>query len=486
MSAVRERSGLTIEQLPQVVRVLIERAGGAPPALEALHISYLRRKPGRGMTAVYRISPAAGGQAPTGDPALVHLGVGEHALSGGRIAFPQDRLDQVELQGRWPGIIHVPELGFSLQSFPADPRLPALPEVFDLQPGREPFGQLETAVRDQLDDRDWRLAEVSAEPLRYKPGDRCVLRYRMLLDHPHHGRRSHSLVGKVYADPAQAARVFELTSQLYDSQLAEVGRVAGDLVIPAPLLPRPLCLVAGLGLILSEHATSPGGEPARAGTELLRQRAEVPGTALLTTAVCLARLHTSAVAPGILTLRGAGDEAGRARKRAAALADHAPELGDRSRALAGRLAVELERGAAARPRPSHGSFKSAQLLFPGPDQVVVTDFDQLCLADPALDVGYFLAYLRPAALWYGRAGMREWFEAAAAVLAEGYRRAMLDLGAEPDELDGVLRRSHLYQAALIFKIANRRPNRLNSPRPAELTAMLDEIERCVAAGATAS
>ncbi len=477
MSAVRERSGLTIEQLPRVVRMLIERAGGMPPAAEALHIRYLRRKPGRGMTAVYRVDPAASG----GD--LVHLGVGEDALSGSRIAFHRHQLDQAELRGQWPGVIQVPELGFSLQAFPADPGLPALPEVFDLQPDREPFGELEAAVRAQLDDHDWRLAEVGAERLRYKPGDRCVFRYRMSIDHPRTGRRSHSVVGKVYADPAQAAHVFELTSQLFDAQLDELGRVAGGLVIPAPLLPRPMCLVARLGLILSEHVTSPEGEPAPTGTDLLRQRAEVPRAALVTTAIGLARLHTSPVAPGTESVRTAGDEAARARKRAAALAEHAPELGALSRTLADRLGSELERDTAARHRPSHGSFKSAQLLFPRPDQVVVTDFDQFCLADAALDVGYFLAYLRPSSLWYGRAGAREWFEAAATVFTEGYRSAMADLGAEPGELDGVLRRSHLYQAALIFKIANRRPNRLNSPRPAELTTMLGEVERCLAAAA---
>jgi len=115
-----------------------------------------------------------------------------------------------------------------------------------------------------------------------------------------------------------------------------------------------------------------------------------------------------------------------------------------------------------RERPGHGSFKSAQLLFKGPDEVIVTDFDQLCLADPALDVGYFLAYLRPNALWYRRTRARAWFEEAAAAFTGGYRRAMADLGVGRAEIDGALRRSGLYEAALIFKIANRRPNRLNS------------------------
>jgi thiamine kinase-like enzyme len=113
-------------------------------------------------------------------------------------------------------------------------------------------------------------------------------------------------------------------------------------------------------------------------------------------------------------------------------------------------------------------------------QVFVVDFDGFCMADAALDVGYFLAYLRPSGLWYGNPGMREWFEAAARVFVATYRQAMLEAGVSPAAVDGILERSRLYEAALIFKIATRRVNRLNSPRPKELSAMLEEIATCIA------
>ena len=54
----------------------------------------------------------------------------------------------------------------------------------------------------------------------------------------------------------------------------------------------------------------------------------------------------------------------------------------------------------------------------------------------------------------------------------------MDGVAEPF-IDGILKRSRLYEAALIFKIATRRVNRLNSPRPQELSAMLREITSCL-------
>ena len=109
----------------------------------------------------------------------------------------------------------------------------------------------------------------------------------------------------------------------------------------------------------------------------------------------------------------------------------------------------------------------------------MVDFDEFCLADSALDVGYFLAYLRPSGLWYSRPGMRQWFEASAKVFSSTYRQAMLELGSTQATVDGILERSRLYEAALLFKIATRRVNRLNSPRAQELSAMLGEIAACL-------
>src|SRR5207245_2695418 len=119
-----------------------------------------------------------------------------------------------------------------------------------------------------------------------------------------------------------------------------------------------------------------------------------------------------------------------------------------------------------------------QLLFHS-HHIFVVDFDGFCLADPALDVGYFLAYLRPSGLWYQRSGMRQWFERAAEVFVSTYRQAMLERGIAEAAVDGILKRSRLYEAALLFKIATRRANRLNSPRPKELSAMLREIATCL-------
>jgi aminoglycoside phosphotransferase (APT) family kinase protein len=127
----------------------------------------------------------------------------------------------------------------------------------------------------------------------------------------------------------------------------------------------------------------------------------------------------------------------------------------------------------------HGGFKPAQLVYIDTGRVAVTDFDGVRLADPALDVGYFLAYLRPASLWRGRPASRAWFTAAAAEFTAAYARSMVARGARAADVDGILRRASLHEAAALLKIAGRRPHRCNAPRPGELAAMLEEIEGCL-------
>ena len=44
-----------------------------------------------------------------------------------------------------------------------------------------------------------------------------------------------------------------------------------------------------------------------------------------------------------------------------------------------------------------------------------------------------------------------------------------------DTCAGIARRAPVFEAALLLKIAARRANRLHSPRPGEVAAMLEEV-----------
>ncbi len=257
-----------------------------------------------------------------------------------------------------------------------------------------------------------------------------------------------------------------------------------------PFLPRPLDMVDALGLALNE-AVQPTSTRERlvTGTHALRPQMErgrggeitdlvIPVEELWLTAIALARLHTSSVHPDESTPRTGAKEAKRARERAALIAHHNPPQAEEVHRLAQQLSARLEILEPDTYRPAHGGFKASQLLFNN-HKVFVVDFDGFCLADSALDVGYFLAYLRPSGLWYRRPGMMSWFKAAAEVFTTTYCQAMLELGVTQAAIDGILQRSKLYEAALLFKIATRRVNRLNSPRPKELLAILEEIAACL-------
>jgi hypothetical protein len=509
MSTPSANTGVSILDLPTVLTLLFERAGrpllpGAA-STPGLFVRYLRRKPARGLAVIYAVDEIGKRKSERArDPhRSVSLTLDEQALDGATIQFSEAQARETPLEVQPTGVLRAEAIGLSVQAFPADNGLPALAASCDISLSSV-FAAIEQAARTQLQDENWTLAQVVAEPVRYKPGNRCVIRYRLTLNHqqreadgrdasrPYSEEQKHlTIFGKVYADPQQARTVQELQQRLYDEQVSRLGSSLAGLTSSTPLLPRPLGIVDEIGLTLNE-AVQPAsaGEAMLTGTRAIQPRLErgkggvissitIPEEELRLTAVALARLHTSEVRPAGGSPRTGAKEAKRARERAGLIAAHNPAQAETTRRLAQELAARLEALEPDSYRPAHGGFKSSQLLFHS-HQVFVVDFDGFCMADAALDVGYFLAYLRPSGLWYRSPGIRGWFEAAAHIFISVYRQAMLESGVSPAAVDGILERSRLYEAALIFKIATRRSNRLNSPRPKELSAMLDEIFACLA------
>jgi aminoglycoside phosphotransferase (APT) family kinase protein len=222
--------------------------------------------------------------------------------------------------------------------------------------------------------------------------------------------------------------------------------------------------------------------PAHQGTDVIRFGALVPAKALSSAARALAELHTSRRLPLPGTpVRAASDEALKAAKRGGVVAGHVPELATSALTVSAEVSSALAGLGQVVSRPSHGSYKPSQLLYRD-GHVFIVDFDQFALADPALDVGYFLAYLRPPGLWYRRSGTRDWFSSAAGTFLDTYAAYAAEHGMSPDEVEALLRRCHVYEAALLLKIAARRSNRLHSPRPAEVRAILAEVRTCLEAG----
>ncbi|TLY71502.1 MAG: hypothetical protein E6K35_13680 [Gammaproteobacteria bacterium] len=478
-------SGATVSI--QALSSIVQRLPHCLRGQTGLSIRYLRRKPGRGLVIVYAAGALTAGSAPHGrDPhRWLTVVVDEAALVGTRLRFSTEQLQQARVETRAPGILTIPTLALVVQVFPADNALPTLATSLRTAHEEPLFAELEAAARTQLGDPDWHICGARADPVRYKPGSRCLIRYTLKLEKvsgERVARQELSIFGKVYGDPEKLRAIQAAAQQLYAQQMQEGSQ---------PIIPRPLRTVETLGLTLNQAVEANEGansKAARPGLQVLRPHftgavdgetldVDIPGKELRATAIALARLHTSAVrleGP----LRTGAKAAKRARERAALIATYCPVLADRAQRLAQQLTKSLAPLQPDTYRPAHGGFKPSQLLFCG-ERVFVVDLDGPCLADPALDVGYLLAYLRPNGLWYGRAGMRRWFVSAAAKFVSAYRLAMCERGIDETTIGGILERARLYGAATLFKIAARRIHRLNGPRPAELAAMLTEIEACM-------
>ncbi len=116
-----------------------------------------------------------------------------------------------------------------------------------------------------------------------------------------------------------------------------------------------------------------------------------------------------------------------------------------------------ERLSPEKPTLAHGDFK-ADHLWVTPTGLAMIDFDTCCLADPALDVGKFLADLR----WWHDVYVQPGVEQAQERFLEGYARR---------DSEACLARARLYEALILVKITARRV-RLFDPGWALRTARL--------------
>src|SRR5437867_8625907 len=176
---------MSVRELPSIVVDLLERA--VQRALCGVHgelglfVRYLRRKAGRGLAIIYRagaLNASRGNRINTLER-WVTVTIGEAALAATQIRLPP-KVQEAAPDVCTPGILTT-DTGLMVQAFPADSGLPALAACCVPAPDGPLFSALETAARIQLGDPSWHLISAKAEPVRYKPSSRCVIRYRLLL-----------------------------------------------------------------------------------------------------------------------------------------------------------------------------------------------------------------------------------------------------------------------------------------------------------------
>jgi hypothetical protein len=224
--------------------------------------------------------------------------------------------------------------------------------------------------------------------MRYKPGSRCTILYHLEYSPSAPATGWPELVvAKTYAgDKGQIA--WEGMRGLWDSPLARSSAVS--IAEPLAFLPEMNVLVQGpvRGELTLQDLI---GSALRSGTpEALDELHHYMRGA----ALGLAELHSSNVRIG--EARVWEDELAEAQEVVDRLASAVPEL-EGARMAASPLISQLLSIAAEhppdRPVPTHGTFRPAQVLINN-GQIGFIDFDGFCQAEPALDLGLFLAKVK--------------------------------------------------------------------------------------------
>jgi Ser/Thr protein kinase RdoA (MazF antagonist) len=233
-----------------------------------------------------------------------------------------------------------------LAAVPDDPALPGLPTILD---GAAMAEQLEAVC-------GLRVRRCRTALVRYRPDKRATVRLDLVTSD---GRRT--LFAKAYHDPAKAQRV-------HDAMAALRPALAGSGLAVA----MPVAHLIELAVVI---------------------QSPLPGTAL-------DARHVGDAARGVAELHASGVNVDRARPASRAL----DKVEDRARRIAavvpatGEAMLTVADGLRASAgaigaRPAvlvHGDCKPPQFLVDG-DGVGLLDFDHVGQADPAVDVGAFLA-----------------------------------------------------------------------------------------------
>jgi hypothetical protein len=330
----------------------------------------------------------------------------------------------------------VEQLNMVLFAFPIDLELPGLPAATD------PTGALDL-VRDAAPE----ATACRVELVGYGGSDRCVLRYE--------------LDGGDGEQPATRT----LYARVYAAELAQAEREAadalGEALAGAFAVGRNLAYHPGIHLAL--QAPVPGRPRVVESLAAKARRRKALDDDLAACARLAAAVHAAPVAAG--SERTVEAELRAVRGELLGVGGRAPALGVR---LSRWLASVEAAAAATAPlplAPAHGSLTPAKVLFDG-GRCGLIGLDTVCRAEPALDLGHFLAHLRVAAAGARRAG--EDADRLAAHLLAAYAQAA---GVDQEQLG---RRSAVFEALSLTRLAMRRWSALQPERLGEVLRLMTE------------
>jgi hypothetical protein len=314
----------------------------------------------------------------------------------------------------------LPSLGLQLRVSPLDAQFPQLVRMSDPNYVSETLARV--APPGDLLGAQARTTRYSVQCIRYRPGRRHVLRYDSL-DSPESG----TVFAKMYAGQ-KGEHAFRVATIVAD-WLAQHGQGVTSL--------RPLAYLAEdavvlyrriLGESLSQYLQRPSqgvGKNLRAVGVALRALHELPQE-------LIGPLKPHDLAAEIKQIKRSGEH----------LPTLLPAAGATVRGMLAR-AIELDAMLPSEPPTfTHGDFISEHIWVTS-EGLIFIDFDNCFLADPALDIGKFLADLQLMYANYGLPGVEE----AQEMFLSGY------FTGKPNER---LIRARLYEAIKLAKMAARR------------------------------
>ncbi len=391
------------------------------------HLTRAKFKPGRKLSAYFTF-PAldARGQACQS----VHLAVAwQKTLDGNNRANGRGRLQEEANQSGlmpvqrelWRDIL---DQGIKFQLWPLDPEFPQLVRLSNPSYAARMFASLGIA-------HDLKQMPVIT-PIRYRPGERHVLRYEIYSPETVPGR-GQRLYAKLYSNAQDAARAFGVANRVVDWLAANNQGLQGN---------RPAAMSQEDGVIFYPHAPGiPLSHQLNRSRRWLAAQLQMIGRGL-------SILHTGPETLQSELKQNTFTNEVKVVKRAS---EHIqvllPQTYDKILEILDRAEESYSARPQEKPTFTHSDFKADHLLST-PQGLTLIDFDTCTLTDPALDIGKFLADLE---WWFTLKGIPG-VEQAQAELLKGY----LGKG-EPDRtVYERLARARLFYALILVKIVVRR------------------------------
>jgi aminoglycoside phosphotransferase (APT) family kinase protein len=376
---------------------------------------------------------------PSGDPGALAL-----------VTFARDHTLEETYTRHYGGdtsrAVFLPEYGCLVELFPADWKLPSLARAMDREEAALLLAQIETRASSSV--------RSETKVLRYRPRQRCVLRYVLRSsddDVPQ------EVIAKVYPQGPKPGRAWRAQNTLYSA--APEGLI----------IPRPLGLIDGWNLVLMECVP---GTPMK---QVLEEGATARGPAREATrlaARALVSLHRMSYVDASGNGRTLQSQLELLRDRTAPLHCVAPALARQVDGFVDGIARLAQRFHLDTLSCIHGECKASQFLVDHA-KVAIVDFDRVCLGDAAVDVGNFMASLHRGAV-QGKEYFRE--------LATDF---MIEYAGD-SRRNGLVERARLFQAAALVQMAvrsfTRSPYAYSSAGTDALPALLlEEAAACLAA-----